>query len=378
MPDDPLTILQTCYSPSWGGLELQALEISLQLQRRGHAITLSCLPGTRLAREAAAAGIRTFLLPVQGYLHPLLIRRLSREMRRQSTHLIHCQHSRDVATVVPAMLLSGKRRPVLLSKRVGSYLKKKDFFHRITYRYVDRVLAISEVIRHNVIETLPVPADRVLTLHDAIDTRRFAPERGDRARVRKEFGYDEKVFLVGFVGRFSPGKGHEEFLQAAALLKERFPSVRYLIVGEASHGEERFTEGIHALARELGIERIVRFAGFRKDIPDVMASFDLFAFPSHAESFGIVLIEAMAMERPVVSSNCDGVLDIMVNGETGLMVPPRNAPALADALAKLLEDPALRARMGAAARHRVITLFDQQRQVDRLEEIYRSVLNSSF
>ena len=84
------------------------------------------------------------------------------------------------------------------------------------------------------------------------------------------------------------------------------------------------------------------------------------------------------MERPVVSSNCDGVLDIMVNGETGLMVPPRNAPALADALAKLLEDPALRARMGAAARHRVITLFDQQRQVDRLEEIYRSVLNSSF
>ncbi len=373
MPDQKLTILQTCYSPSWGGLELQALELSVQLSRRGHAVTLSCPPGTRLAREAEAEGIRTLLLPVRRYLHPLLILRLSRELRKRSIQLIHCQHSRDVATVVPAMLLSGARRPVLLSKRVGSYLEKKDLFHRVTYRYVDRILAISDVIHRNVLDTLPVGADRVLTLHDAIDTRRFSPERGNREKVRKEFGYDEKTPVVGFVGRFSPGKGHEELLRAAALLKESHPDVRCLVVGEPSHGEERYAEDIHALSRELGIESIVRFAGFRKDIPDVMAAFDLFAFPSHAESFGIVLIEAMAMERPVVSTNCDGVLDIMVQGETGLMVPPRNAQAFADALRQLLEDSSLRARMGSTARRRVTALFDQEQQLDRLEEIYHSV-----
>ncbi len=348
----------------------------MQLQRRGHAVTLSCPPGTRLAREAASAGLRTFLLPVRGYIHPLLVTALSRELRRQPVQLIHCQHSRDIATAVPAMLLSGARRPVLLSKRVGSYIGKKDLFHRITYRYVDRILAISEVIHRNVLETLPVTPDRVLTLHDAIDTRRFSPERGNRDKVRKEFGYDEETPVIGFVGRFSPGKGHEELLRAAHLLKERHPGARYLIVGEPSHGEERYAERIHALARDLEVEGIVRFAGFRKDIPDVMASFDLFAFPSHAESFGIVLIEAMAMERPVVSTNCDGVLDIMVQGETGLMVPPRDAPAFAGALLRLLEEPSLRARMGAAARRRVTSLFDQQRQIDRLEEIYRSVLYS--
>jgi glycosyltransferase involved in cell wall biosynthesis len=374
MTDRKLTILQTCFSPSWGGLELQALEISLQLQRRGHTVTLSCPPDTRLAREADAAGLPTFLLPVQRYVHPLLIGRLSRELHGASTHLIHCQHSRDVATVVPAMLLSGARRPILLSKRVGSYLDKKDFFHRITYRYVDRILAISEVIRHNVLATLPVPPDRILTLHDAVDTQRFTPERGDRARLRKEFGYDDKALVVGFVGRFSPGKGHEELLRAAALLKERFPAARYLIVGEASHGEEEYAERITTLALQLGIAEIVRFVGFRRDVPDVMASFDLFAFPSHAESFGIVLIEAMAMERPVVSTDCDGILDIMVDGETGLMVPPRNPPAFARALAQLLEDLPLRERMGAAGRRRVTALFDQERQLDRLEEIYRALL----
>jgi glycosyltransferase involved in cell wall biosynthesis len=378
MSDQKLAIFQTCFSPSWGGLELQALELTAQLQRRGHTVTLACPPGTRLAREASAAGVPTFVLPVRGYVHPWLARQLARELRRQSIQLIHCQHSRDVATVVPAMLLSGARRPILLSKRVGSYLNKKDLFHRITYRYLDRILAISEVIHRNVLDTLPVSADRVLTLHDAIDTRRFAPEHGDRSKIRQEFGYDESITVVGFVGRFSPGKGHEELLQAAASLKDRFPSVHYLVVGEPSHGEEHYAERIHALVRELKIEPIVRFAGFRTDIPDVMASFDLFAFPSHAESFGIVLIEAMAMERPVVSTNCDGVLDIMVDGETGLMVPPRDAAAFADALARLLENPALRNRMGSAARRRVTTLFDQQRQLDRLEEIYRSVLNSQL
>lgn len=373
MPDQKLTILQTCYSPSWGGLELQALELSVQLQRRGHAVTLSCPPDTRLAREAEAAGIQSLLLPVRRYVHPLLIARLSRELRTRSIQLIHCQHSRDVATVIPAMLLSGARRPVLLSKRVGSYLNKKDLFHRATYRYVDRILAISDVIHHNVLDTLPVGADRVLTLHDAVDTQRFSPEHGNREKVRKEFGYDRETRVVGFVGRFSPGKGHEELLNAAALLKESHPRTRYLVVGEPSLGEEQYAEEIQALARALNVDSIVRFAGFRNDIPDVMAAFDLFAFPSHAESFGIVLIEAMAMEKPVVSTNCDGVLDIMVQGETGLMVPPRDAKALAGALRQLLDDPSLRARMGPAARRRVTELFDQQRQLDRLEKIYHSV-----
>jgi glycosyltransferase involved in cell wall biosynthesis len=86
----------------------------------------------------------------------------------------------------------------------------------------------------------------------------------------------------------------------------------------------------------------------------------------------------MAMERPVVSSNCDGVLDIMVSGETGLMVPPRNAPALAEALAELIDDPPRRARMGAAARQRVMALFDQEKQVNRLEEMYHSILISDI
>jgi glycosyltransferase involved in cell wall biosynthesis len=376
MPTAPLNILQTCFSPSWGGLEIQALELSRRLLRRGHRVLLSCLPSTPLAREAERSGVPLLLHNVRGYVHPFVIARLASELRRNEIEMIHCQHSRDIATVVPATLLSGGRRHVLLSKRVGSAITKKDFFHRLTHRHISRVLAISEAIHANVLATLPVDPERIVTLHDAVDTDEFSPRPGDRPAIKSSFGFSKDSLLVGFVGRFSPGKGHEELLQAAASLKPDFPEVRYLVVGEASFGEEAYAGRIRQLALTLGVADVVKFAGFRKDIPQVMQAFDLFAFPSHAESFGVVLIEAMAVGLPAVSTNCDGVLDIMVEGETGLMVPPKNANELARALRILLEDSAVRAQMGFAARRRVVELFDQQKQIERLEQIYADVLSS--
>jgi glycosyltransferase involved in cell wall biosynthesis len=369
-----LRILQTCFSPSWGGLEIQALEVSSLLLLRGHRVTLAAHPDTRLAAEAGRVGVPLLSLKVRGYAHPLLQRRLSRFLREERIDLIHAQHSRDIATVVPAMLLSGRRPPVLLSKRMGSSLMKKDLLHRFTYRHVARILAVSEVIRRNVIATLPVPPERVITFHDAVDTVRFDPAWADGAALRAEFGFTARETVVGFVGRFSPGKGHEELLQAGAILQPRFPDLRWLIVGEPSRDEEDYAARIRHMATELGLDGVVRFAGFRKEIPTAMAAFDCFAFPSHAESFGLTLIEAMAMERAVVSTNCDGVLDIMVDGETGLMVPPRDPAALAEALARLVEDPPLRQRFGAAARRRICAMFDQERQIDRLEGIYAELL----
>jgi glycosyltransferase involved in cell wall biosynthesis len=105
-----------------------------------------------------------------------------------------------------------------------------------------------------------------------------------------------------------------------------------------------------------------------------MASFDILAFPSHAESFGVVLIEAMAMGKPVVSTNCDGVLDIVLDGTTGITVPPKDPPALAHGLEQLIAHADLRRRMGAAGRVRVLEHFDRNVQLSKLEKIYYSLL----
>ena len=369
-----LRILQTCFSRSWGGLEIQALEVSANLSQRGHRVSLLCCRESRLADEARARQLDVCAFDVTGYLHPLILWRLSRLIAGEKPEIIHCQHSRDLATVVPAADLAGGHAKILLSKRVGSYLSKRDVLHRYTYSRLSRVLAISEVIHRNVLETTPMGADRVVTLHDAIDTELFSPKQAHPGKVRAEFGYTEEHLLVGFVGRFSPGKGHEEFLEAASLVAVERPEARFLIVGEASAGEEAYESEIRRRAGALGLDRLVTFAGFRTDIPDVMAAFDIFAFPSHAESFGVALIEAMAMERPVVSTNCDGVLDIVTEGETGLFVHPGSAQELARAIGRLAGDPSLRVRLGRAGRARVLALFDRRAQMEALERIYRGAL----
>ena len=370
----PVPILQTCFSRSWGGLEIQALEVTAQIGKRGYPAVLACSTASRLASEAKARAVEVAEFSVSGYFHPAMIWNLSRYIRSKGFRIIHCQHSRDLSVVVPAAALSRVSPKILLSKRVGSYVSKRDLFHRYTYSRVSRVLAISEVIRRNVLETTPMAPGRVMTLHDAIDAGEYSPAKGDGTRVREGFGFTKKNIVVGFVGRFSPGKGHEELLRAAAEVARVRPHVRFLVAGEASIGEEAYEREIRTMCTSMGLDGVVTFAGFRRDIPDVMASFDILAFPSHAESFGVVLIEAMAMELPVVSTNCDGVLDIVVEGETGLFVPPRASAELASALLRLIDDPDLRRRLGQAARKRVLELFDRRNQIDRLEKIYAEVL----
>ncbi|HTY58225.1 MAG TPA: glycosyltransferase family 4 protein [Bacteroidota bacterium] len=370
----PIPVLQTCFSRSWGGLEIQALEVTSRLGKRGYPVTLACCTGSRLASEAKAAGLRVIEFDVSGYFHPRALWSLSRYIGSASPKIIHCQHSKDLSIVVPAADISGSRPRILLSKRVGSYVSKRDLFHRYTYSRVALVLAISEVIHRNVIATTPMPPERVVTLHDAIDADEYSPAKGNRARVRGEFGYAGENIVIGFVGRFSPGKGHEELLQAAAEILPARPDVRFLVAGEASAGEESYEREIRHMCTSLGLDGAVRFAGFRRDVPEVMSSFDILAFPSHAESFGVVLIEAMAMELPVVSTNCDGVVDIVVEGETGLYVHPRASRELAAALLQLIDDPTMRRRFGVAGRRRVLELFDRRQQIDRLEKIYAGLL----
>jgi glycosyltransferase involved in cell wall biosynthesis len=367
-------LLQTCFSRSWGGLEIQALEVTDHLRKRGWPVAIACPPGSRLEDEARRRGIAVLPLDVKGYLHPILAFRLAQAIRREGFRIVHAQLSKDLATVVPATDIAGTRTAVILSKRVGSYLMKRDLMHRYTFSRVRRVLAISEVIRKNVIDTSPVDPSRVVTLHDAIDTAEFTPDarRGDA--VRREFGLTNKHILIGAVGRFSSGKGHEELLEAAARICPMRSNVRFLISGEASRGEEAYADGIRRRSRELGLDGLVIFAGFRKDVPAVMSALDLFAFPSHAEAFGVVLIEAMAMGKAVVSTNCDGILDIVVDGETGIMVPRRDGGRLAEGLLALIDDPLRRNVMGAAGRRRVEQLFNRRRQMELLESIYGEVV----
>ena len=366
-----MKILQSCGSRSWGGLEMQALLVSRELLRRGHEVSLLCIPRTTLLKAAYEAGVPSVGLLGKDKQAFSTIKDLSRLLKGYSYDVVHTHLSHDLWWLVPAMKLSSSNAKLFLTKHMASGVKKTDPLHRFLYGRLQGTFAISDYIRESVLNTCPVPENEVHVLHPGIAMEDFDCGLFDREETRAELGASNETVLVGMCGRLSPGKGHEEFLQAARLLADAGEvDMRFVIIGDAIREEESYEWKVKALAADLEIGELTKFTGFRKDVPRLLSALDILAFPSHEESFGLTLVEAMALKVPVVASGNAGVLDIVVDGETGYLVLPKDHIALAGGIRKLAVDPALRRRFGNSGRKRAEEFFSIKGMIEKLEHYY--------
>ncbi|GMU87679.1 MAG: hypothetical protein AMXMBFR48_29200 [Ignavibacteriales bacterium] len=365
-----MKILYSCLSRSWGGMEMYTLTCVHQLIARGHEVHLLAYPGSKLFDEAKEQQLSVYPVKASGYFHPAEILALKNLIQKNRYDLVHTQASKDLWILVPALRISRSRIPLYLTKQVGSFIVKKDALHKWIYNRVTRVFAISRVIENNLEETTPVSTERISLLHNAIDTNHFDPAKADRTLLRNEFKIADDEILIGMLARFSKGKGHEEMIHAAGILNKKHSSVKYLIVGEASKGEDDYAEGIKKLAREADLGNMI-FTGFRKDVRTVLAALDIFVFPSHNEAFGIALAEALSMGVASVCSNKDGILDIAVDGQTSLLFQVKDGDDLAEKISRLIEDAEMRGRLGRNSRQRAIKHFDLQVLTDRVIDFYK-------
>ncbi|MBL1215548.1 MAG: glycosyltransferase family 4 protein [Ignavibacteriae bacterium] len=372
----PMQILEFCTSRSWGGMEMRVLQTSIDLRALGHKITVLCYPDSSLHKEAEAEGFDCFALPFGNGIHPLLIFKLKKYLSKNSFDLIHVQFSRDLRFLIPALKKSSKV-PVVLTKRVGSYIKKKDILHKYLYSRVNLVLAISQVIKNNVIDTCPIDKSKVKIHYNGIKIDKYKSALIKRNEVREAMNASPNHCVISLMGRLSPGKGHEDFLNAAEIILEELSDVVFWVVGSASYGEEQYEQQIKKIAGELKNSEKIIFTGFRKDIPELIAASDIIAVPSHAEAFGNAAIEAMAAARPVVSSNTDGLIDIVVEGETGFRVPAKNPGELSKAIIELISDPELRIKFGAAGQKRVEEMFNESKQTKKLEKTFMELIEQN-
>lgn len=184
--------------------------------------------------------------------------------------------------------------------------------------------------------------------------------------------------LIGIVGRITRWKGQHVFIRAAAVLRRRYPDARFQIVGGALFGEDEYLAELQELTRQLNLENVVEFTGFRSDVPDLVAKFDVFVHASTApEPFGIVILEAMMESKPIVATRGGGVPEIVNDGETGILVPMDDPEALASAIASFLDSPETMQRMGEAGRQRVLDHFLIENTARAVEDVYRSVLSKT-
>ena len=215
-------------------------------------------------------------------------------------------------------------------------------------------------------------------MHYPVDPNDQRPTRS-RADLRRELGADSDTPVVGTFAHLSPKKGHRELVQAAALVINCLPKAQFWCFGDGPLRGE-----LERTARELGISDRFKLFGFRRDVPDLMQAIDVMCLPSHREPFGLVYVEAALAEKPVVACNAGGAPEVIVHGETGLLVPPplegadptnRQVNALADAIFTLLDNRAIATTLGQHGRELALSRFDWPRYIENLRAVYDRVLS---
>ncbi len=241
-------------------------------------------------------------------------------------------------------------------------------FERITKSWLcssaSQVIANSAAVKSN----LPCPK-KTTVVHNGIDVEYFSPGPGQKP-ARKKWGISERAPVVGMVGRLRPWKGPDRFLRVMARVAQNFPTARFMLVGGSPpDAGDGFAESLPALAGQLGISERVILTGHLDDVRPALAAMDIFVHPGDPEPFGLVNIEAMAMEKPVVAFAHGALPEIVVNGETGLLLPPGDEEGMARSIFFLLNNPNEIRTMGQKGRARVIELFTIQQTVANLAAI---------
>jgi len=367
------SILHINTEKTWRGGESQVLYLMQGLKSAGHRTTVAAAPGSALAQRSAEAGIELFQVKMAGDLDVGAASRIARFARDGRFDILHAHTARAHAIGILARIL-GAPCKLVVARRLD-FPVSKHFISRLKYRtrLVDQYLAIGEAVR-SVLLQAGVPARRIRVIHSAIDPDRFEEARRRRAlgvRLhRRELGLPEDVPLVGNVAALAGHKAQRDLVEAMALLLREVPSAHLAIAGE---GEER--SRLEAQIRNLGLGDRIHLLGFRRDVPDLLASFDLFAMSSVLEGLGTSVLDAFAVGVPVVATRAGGLPEMVFHEETGLLVPVGDPPALARAMARLLGDSEGADRLAAAGRRLVESTFTVRTMVERTRSAYSELLS---
>jgi len=364
-------ILFIDHATALGGAERSLLLLMRYLNRQRYMPLLACNEGP-LAEAARRMGIRVYPVPMprlRGTFAalPRLLKGTSvllRIIHQEGVDIVHSNVMRASFYAALAAYLS--RRPLVWHVRD---IHTERWYLRLMCCTADAVIAISEAVA----ASIPCE-DKTRVIYNGLDLADFSPIPDGRS-FRTEWGISLEVPLIGVVGRLQPWKGQHLFLRAAAQVTKRYPAVCFLVVGGAIFGDESgYRQRLENLVDELNLRGKVIFAGQREDLLRVLGAMDILVHCSRAEPFGRVLIEGMAAGLPIVAFADGGVPEIVIHGETGLLVPPGDVGALARGISELLADPQRRRQMGAAGRERVARCFDIRQTTREVERVYDALL----
>lgn len=359
-----MRILHVTESMGWSGGAHQTLMMASALRKRGQELWLICQPGSEILSRATEIGIPTVEIRMrQDYDVPAAYR-ISRAAKGLRANVLHAQHSTAHALALISTLWY--RPPVFAVTRRVTFPIRKNLFSRLKYlsQRINGYVAISQAVREE-LENAGIVSDRIEVIPSATDIKPASKAEGQA--IREEFRIPAGVPLVVTIGNYADFKGQDHLIKAASLVVKKKPQVRFLLAG-------RDIEKLTALVLELGLRESVTLAGFRRDVPQLLAASDVFAIPSLQEAAATALREAMLVGLPVVATNVGGIPESVTDADNGLLVPPANPEALATAILRLIDHPLEAAHMALRGKIKAETHWTIDPAAERMERFYERLL----
>jgi glycosyltransferase involved in cell wall biosynthesis len=365
----------------FGGGERVFSQIINGLPPDKYEISLASCPGDKFHQAIETRHVQFYPTDFSKKLNFTLILSLSEIIKKNQIVLVHGQGARAEFFARLASRFAGNSKYVStiampvegfdvgpIRKRIYSLLD------RFSERFVDRFLVVSDVLRDKMIRGHLIPAEKVIRIYNGIEVGHYLMQdrNGSRERIRNEFNIEGDTLFIASVGRLVWQKGFEYLVQAMPKVLNEFPQTKMLIVGEGP-----LRKDLEALAQKLRIEKHIIFADFRKDVNDILSAINILIVPSLLEGFPMIVLEGMAMAKPIIATRIDGIKEQIVDGESGILIPPRDPDALAEAIVRLSIDKELARTLGSEGRRRVENEFTVERMVSETKKVYQTLYEQS-
>jgi glycosyltransferase involved in cell wall biosynthesis len=355
-----MRVLHVNNERTWRGGERQTLLTAVEQRRQGVDSQIACRGHSTLEQMASSEGVPTISLPSAS---PGALLGLARAGR--AFDLLHCHTGR--AHSLGALSILIRPKPCVVSRRVD-FLPGNSRFNHWKYRRVDRVVCVSKCIE-GILRRWGVAAEKTEVIYEAVPAGPYASREESSKEIRERIGLSSDDKLVGNIAALVGHKDQATLLRAAAVVIAKRPKVAFVIVGQ---GE--LEKSLLELRSQLHLESVVHFTGFIPQAQRLMPAFDVFAMSSSMEGLGTIVLDAGMARVPVAATAGGGLPEVVIDEQTGLLVPVANAEALANAIMRLLDEPDLALKLATNAQRRVQTEFSVPHMAGRYVDVYHRIL----
>jgi glycosyltransferase involved in cell wall biosynthesis len=369
-----MRILQVITCQTWVGEAENALCLIKKLVERGHKVSVACKKGGAIDKRLGKITIQKIIyLKSTGFelwVDLKDIWKMCNFLKKEEFDIIHAHRGTGHWNIAIASILANKNPIIIRTRHVHTPVKNHIFNKWLYEKATDKIIAVAEMVRQGFLINNKLDPAKVVTIYPAVDCDRFNPQiNGKRIRDELKLG---NLPVIATIGHLDPVKGYEYFIQAARIVKTKIPKIKFLIVGQEGMIKKK---ELYDLADKLGIAEDIIFTGFRQDVPEIMSAIDIGVVSSiDSEANSRVTLELMASGKPVVATKVGCLPEIVKEGKTGLLVPPKNPEQLANAILIILNDKEKALKMGLLARKIIEKEFNEEIFVQKVENIYKKLM----